>query len=67
MTEIKEKKKKAGSLGNRRQSRDRMHIQTFKDLLAGQAERLKWDLSEQFQKRFIAFVSPSTQSPLGGA
>lgn len=41
LTKIKAVKKKAHSLRNRRQSRDRRSIWTFKDTLAGQTDRLK--------------------------
>lgn len=66
-TKIKEKKKKAYSLRDRRQNRD---TRTFKDILAGQTDRqtdgLKCDISEQIQKHVVAFVSSSTNSQMGG-
>jgi len=40
-TKMKEKQKKAHSVRDRRQSRDRRHIWTFKDVQAGQVERLE--------------------------
>ncbi|XP_059209707.1 protein Jade-1 isoform X2 [Centropristis striata] len=58
-TKIKEKKKKAYSLRDRRQYRDTF---TFKDTPAGQTDRLTSDLSEQLCKHFVAFVACSTKS-----
>lgn len=65
-TEIEEKTQKVYSLINRRQSRDRRHIWTFNDILAGQTDWLKSGLSERFQKHFVVFVSSLTKALMAG-